>query len=99
MGTLHMVGGPSPGLDEPVAGVVTARERVGSAVPTTVAVGSDGRFAMTLPEGVYEVTGYSPRFGDGKYPCTPGGPVTITTRPLNMVPPYVETVAVTCAVR
>jgi pimeloyl-ACP methyl ester carboxylesterase len=78
-----MVGGLTPGIDEPVPGRVTARERGGSGVTTTVAVGRDGRFAMTLTDGIYEVTGYSPRFGDGKYPCTPGGPVTITTRPVN----------------
>jgi len=97
--TLHMVGGPPPGTDEPVAGTVTARERGGLGVATTTSVGPDGRFAMRLTDGIYEVTGYSPRFGDGKYPCTPGGPVTITTRPVNMVPPYVETVTVTCPVR
>jgi len=52
-GKLIEVGGPSP-MRRPVPGQVTAQ---GSAMTQTVTAGRDGRYTLSLPPGVYHLTG------------------------------------------
>jgi len=59
-GKLIEVGGPFP-MRRLVPGHVTAR---GSASTQTVIVGRDGRYTLSLPPGVYHLTGQA-----GNVPC------------------------------
>jgi len=59
-GKLIEVGGPSP-MRRPVPGHVTAK---GSAMTQTVTAGRDGRYTLSLPPGVYHLTGRA-----GSVPC------------------------------
>jgi hypothetical protein len=83
-------------LDKPVAGTVTALAAGQSHAPSTVVVGNDGRFTMTLPSGMYQFIGHSPRRGDGKYLCTAHQPVAIAERLLSVVTAPVINVTVIC---
>ena len=40
--------------------------------------GSDGRFLMAVPAGVYSATGRSPQYDDGNTSCMAGHQVTVT---------------------
>jgi hypothetical protein len=60
----------------PLAGVITARRIVGDAgtsppggKPYTATAGSDGSFSLSLPSGLYRVTGRSPEYQNGKRDC------------------------------
>ncbi len=59
-GSFVAVGGPSPGLPRPLLGQVTAKSSTGHKF--TVTVGKSGRFVLSLPAGVYRLTGRSPMF-------------------------------------
>jgi hypothetical protein len=78
---LRMIGGPSPGLNKPVAGTVVAIGPSGDRCSITVGDESASRFDL-LP-GVYTITGRSPSFGDGKYECSAQQQVTVSERPPN----------------
>jgi hypothetical protein len=85
-GTLTMAGGLAPGTSQPVAGEVTVTYSGPDhyeAAPNTdpiavVQVGDDGSFSVTVPPGRYDVSGRSPSFGDGTYPCDSAGLVRVT---------------------
>jgi hypothetical protein len=49
-------------------------------VSRLVRVGSDGHFDGSVPPGQYLLTGHSPLYGSGAYPCRTIGnaPVTVT---------------------
>jgi hypothetical protein len=74
-GQLLGVGGPAPGAPRSWPGSVSWTG------PThgTVRVHSDGRFALSLPPGRYELTGHSPRYGDSDYLCRAAHPVVVGT--------------------
>jgi hypothetical protein len=78
-GHLYGVGGPAavgaPPSPRPWPGTVTL---VGSGVHRDVPVGADGTFSVVVPAGRYTVTGHSPNYGGGAYPCQAEGPVTGT---------------------
>jgi hypothetical protein len=57
-GTLVRVGGPAPGSAVALPGQVTAESSFGHKF--TVRVGKSGRFVLSLPAGVYGLTGRSP---------------------------------------
>ncbi len=59
-GTFAAVGGAAPGLPRPLPGQVTAANTAGRKF--TVTVGKSGRFGLSLPAGVYRLTGRSPMF-------------------------------------
>jgi len=59
-GTFVAVGGAAPGLPRPLPGQVTAANTAGRKF--TVTVGKSGRFVLSLPAGVYRLTGRSPMF-------------------------------------
>lgn len=70
-GRLEAVGGPPPvdghaALPRPLAGSVTLDGRGGT---QTIVVDHTGRFSTALPPGRYRVTGHSPAYGGGRYPC------------------------------
>jgi hypothetical protein len=56
-GTLVRVGGPAPGATV-LPGQVTARNSVGRKF--TMTVGKSGKFVLSVPPGVYKLTGHSP---------------------------------------
>jgi hypothetical protein len=58
-GSFVTVGGPAPGSPSPVPGQVTAKNSAGHKF--TVTVGKSGKFMLSLPAGVYRLTGHSPR--------------------------------------
>lgn len=64
-GVFLMVGGPSPGVSVRLPGRVIASSRNGQR--RTVTVSTDGRFAIHLPPGTYQLTGYSPRVHVGNH--------------------------------
>ena len=47
-------------------------------VSRLVRVGSDGRFAASVPAGQYRLTGHSPLYGSGAYPCKTVGDAPVT---------------------
>jgi hypothetical protein len=57
-GTLVRVGGPAPGSALPLSGRVTAKNSAGLQFAATVT--KSGRFVLSLPAGVYQLTGHSP---------------------------------------
>jgi len=87
-GTLTMAGGPAPGTAQPFAGRVEIThggpdqygpDTVSTTGPITVVqVGDDGHFTIEIQPGRYRVTGFSPSFGDGTYPCTGTSSVEVT---------------------
>ncbi len=74
-GHLYAGGGPNPGA-RPLHGSVVA---AGSGSRYVVAVGSDGRYRLTLPPGGYTVTGHSPLYFGGNRPCAAEGTITIAS--------------------
>ena len=59
-GSFVAVGGAAPGSPRPLPGQVTAQNSAGHKF--TVAVGKSGRFVLSLPAGVYRLTGRGPMF-------------------------------------
>jgi hypothetical protein len=76
-GRLEGVGGPAPGAPRPWPGTVTWRGPTAG----TVHVATDGRFLLSLPPGRYQVTGHSPRYGDGRYLCRATRPLVVGAGP------------------
>jgi hypothetical protein len=62
IGEFRMVGGPAPGIDQPLAGRIEARRETndGEIVATTQS-GEDGAFRIELPPGTYAFVGSTPR--------------------------------------
>ncbi len=87
-GTLTMAGGLAPGTSQPVSGEVTVTYSgpdlyADEAAPKTdpiaaVQVGDDGSFSVTVPPGRYDVSGVSPSYGDGTYPCDSASLIRVT---------------------
>jgi hypothetical protein len=73
-GTLEAIGGPAGIPDRPLYGQVTATE---SGHPYSVSVGTDGRYAVTVPAGTYTVVGRSPLYQGGAAYCYAAKPVTV----------------------
>lgn len=72
-GTLHLAGGPAPGTDKPVSGVVyafTSSSVSGTAI-VKVNTGSDGTFSLSLSPGTYYLAATSPSFAIDPAPATP----------------------------
>ena len=76
-GTLLLVGGPATAEPRSAPGTVVAVPVGPSAAtgPVDVAVGNDGRFAVSLPAGTYSLRGWSPRFASSTIPCQAAGEV------------------------
>jgi outer membrane protein assembly factor BamB len=77
-GTLVRIGGPAPGSPVPLPGRVVA---IGSAgARFTTAVGTNGRFRLSLLPGTYRLTGYSPlvRANGAQMSCAALHPVHVT---------------------
>jgi hypothetical protein len=85
-GTFMRVGGPAPGSQVPLPGTITARAVTGQTF--TASAGQSGRFTLSLPPGLYHVTGRSPlmQYGQAACPATAelrvpransAGPVTV----------------------
>jgi hypothetical protein len=66
-GTLRSVGGRPPGLGIPLRGTVTATAVDGTTYDAVA--GADGKFSISVPEGVYAVTGTSPQYQSGRAVC------------------------------
>ena len=73
---LIRVGGPAPGAAVPLAGTVIATST--RANRCSVQVGADGAARIALRSGVYQVTGRSPQYGDGRYVCAAPQPLTVS---------------------
>ena len=83
-GTFRVSGGPYPGVDEPLSGIVAFDGR-----GTEEVTASDGTFALELPPGTYTVTG-QPQ--EGRF-----APTTCPPKTLTVVADQVSTVEVSCA--
>ncbi|HWL41913.1 MAG TPA: hypothetical protein VNQ73_03135 [Ilumatobacter sp.] len=77
-GSLALVGGPAPGVSQPVAGTVSLRQQLppnGTGTPwlanADLTTGTDGTFEFVVPVGTYEAWGMSPSYGAGI--CTGAG--------------------------
>jgi len=73
-GKLLLVGGPAPGTPVPVAGKLTI-DGNGSVVHADIA--ADGRFAIQLAPGVYQVSATSPRYNNSDGVCRTSPPVKV----------------------
>lgn len=73
-GHLYGTGGISPGSPRPWDGTVTV---TGAGFRREILVGADGAFALSLAPGRYLLTGRSPHFGGGRYPCNASQPADI----------------------
>lgn len=84
-GLLVRAGGPPPGSPVPLPGTVVARNAGGQFTTTT---GKNGRFQLSLPPGMYRLTGHSPQvMGDGQQQlCSAVRTIHVTRRiPLHNV--------------
>jgi hypothetical protein len=83
-GSFDLVGGPFPGLDEPIPGVIRFQTNTGTTYTTSPA--ADGEYSILVPPGRYRVTARSPKFGITgpkgtiKWPCS-GSPPSIVVKP------------------
>jgi hypothetical protein len=68
VGRLGSVGGPRGGF-HPLSGTVTL---TGGRVPKGVHVKSNGRFMISVPAGIYRITGLSPFYGANGATCGGG---------------------------
>jgi hypothetical protein len=66
-GRLLMVGGPPPGTEVPVRGVVTVTNSDGD--EAVMRAGEDGRFAAEVAAGRALLKGRSPNFNGGRESC------------------------------
>lgn len=86
-GKFVRIGGPAPGSPVPLPGTITARPAAGQAV--TARVGQDGRFTLSLPPGIYRVTGRSALMQSGQMICTATAQVHVSrgkpARPVTVV--------------
>jgi hypothetical protein len=75
-GHFYAEGGPSrPGGDSfPLAGTVTVQ----GAEEFTVSVGRNGSYTVSVPAGVFTLSGRSQQFNAGRTTCSGGPPVTVT---------------------
>lgn len=82
-GRIRVVGGPAPGLDRAVPGVVRVRAGLpGGALVTTVRANRRGRFAVSLLPGRYHLSATTPAVEHGV--CLQAGVITIrASRPLS----------------
>jgi hypothetical protein len=74
-GALRLVGGPAGNGPRGVAGEVHFRATDGTT--TSAAAAGDGQFSLRVRPGTYVVSGTSPSFGDGTYPCNAAAPVQV----------------------
>lgn len=70
-----LIAGPFRGY-QPTSGTVTIAS-LPSRTTCQVQVGRDGRFVAQLAPGTYAVSGRSPMFGYGRYPCGASRPVVV----------------------
>ena len=73
-GVLVEEGGPNPNNHTPVAGTVELKSSSGT---YSAAAGSNGRFTVSAPPGVYDLQGRPENWTAGGYPCG-GLQVTVT---------------------
>ncbi len=73
-GHLEGVGGPVGGRVRHWPGTI----HVQGPVHQDVATDAHGRFHLRLPPGHYVLTGHSPQYGDGRYPCQAEGSLVVT---------------------
>jgi hypothetical protein len=74
-GTLELVGGPPPGVEQPLPGAVTARFSDGRRV--VVPVRANGQFRVKGHVGAVVLTGRSPQYVRGTYVCAAFDGVTV----------------------
>ena len=77
-GTLHIVGGDPPGIDNPIAGSMIATDADGHQHRFTI--GADGRFAVELPPGTYDLAAGMGRQTDPSRACDHAAAVAVTAR-------------------
>lgn len=87
-GYLYAAGGPASTASPTPRALVGTVVAAGPGGTDTAAVGSDGRFSLSLPPGTYRLTGYSPELTRAvagsspsriEVPCEPTTPeVTVT---------------------
>jgi hypothetical protein len=84
-GTFREVGGPSPGIDRPIAGDITVYlgTSASGAQVTVIHTDAKGQFHVVLAPGTFFFVGRSPDVGG--VPCTSAGPVTLTSAPASVV--------------
>ncbi len=75
-GRLVRVGGPAAASPVPLPGKIEARSAAGDIF--TASAGRNGRFRLSLPPGVYTVTGRSPLISGGRQPCLAGERLRVT---------------------
>jgi hypothetical protein len=75
-GKFVRVGGPPPGLPFPLPGTITARAVTGQTFTATA--GNNGRFRLSLPPGIYRVTGRSPLMQSGEMTCAATAALRVT---------------------
>jgi hypothetical protein len=75
-GRLVRVGGPAPGSPVPLPGSIKAVDAAGHAYAAKA--DRSGRFRLTLPPGVYTVTGHSPLISSGQQLCAADGRLRVS---------------------
>jgi hypothetical protein len=75
-GKLVRVGGPAPGSPVPLPGSIKAVDAAGHAYAAKA--DRSGRFRLTLPPGVYTVTGHSPLISSGQQLCAADGRLRVS---------------------
>jgi hypothetical protein len=64
----------------PTNGTVTFEMQGSPHSDVTINVGDTGRFDELVQAGTWEISGRSPKFGDGQYVCVSGGPTVVTAK-------------------
>ncbi len=73
-GHLLAVGGPAGIPNRPLSGTVSLK----GSDNFQVAVGPDGSYSLSVPQGTYSVSGRSPLYQGGQRICRASHPVTVT---------------------
>jgi hypothetical protein len=74
-GVLEEVGGPGGRRPSPVRGSIELLNFNG--LRCGVSTNAQGAFTIVVVPGRYTVTGHSPDYGGGQYPCSAANPVTV----------------------
>jgi RimJ/RimL family protein N-acetyltransferase len=95
IGTLQMVGGTATAKANAVPGTVTATSDPTTDTSCVARAGTDGKFALSLLSGTWELLGSSPNFDAGSVACHGERVVVVPDRPLTS-PPAPMVVNVDC---
>jgi hypothetical protein len=74
-GRFREVGGPAPGIDQALAGLIEVHDQTATGPVVGYATSTHGQFTIAVPPGRYVLLGTSPAVGGGS--CSSTGTITV----------------------